>query len=293
VLLYLLFAVWPVKSNEVARCATQPCSGCATQRPGSSPAPTPSPSSTPTSGQQTPTPPQATPTPSALTYYPCVTVFGSSTEVPLDIRLLWIVGIAAALGSFVQVGTSFSTFVGNGNFLASWLWWYLLRAPIGIALAYLFYFAVRGGLVSASGSAADISPFGIAALAGLVGLFSKQASDKLEEVFRTAFRTAPGAGDDARTGKLGAPAITSLSPDRISIKSATKPVVVTIKGTGFTPGLTAMVDAKPRPTEPADATALKMTLADADLAAPATLSVTVKGPASAPVSNAVSLKIEE
>jgi len=38
--------------------------------------------------------------------------------------------------------------------------------------------------------------------AGLVGLFSKQGTDKLREIFDTAFRVAPGYGDDARSDSI-------------------------------------------------------------------------------------------
>jgi len=37
--------------------------------------------------------------------------------------------------------------------------------------------------------AGDLSPYGITALAGLTGMFSKQATDKLREVFDDFFRT--------------------------------------------------------------------------------------------------------
>jgi hypothetical protein len=50
--------------------------------------------------------------------------------------------------------------------------------------------------------AADFNPYGTAAVAGLVGIFSKQATDKLEEVFTNLFRTEPGKGDDERRNKL-------------------------------------------------------------------------------------------
>jgi hypothetical protein len=120
------------------------------------------------------------------------------------------VGVAAALGSFVHVATSFATYIGNGKFDVRWLWWYVLRTPIGVALALVVYFAIRGGLLTASSlSTADINPFGIAALSGLVGLFSKQATDKLEETFKTLFRTAAETGDPTRGDKLNLPVPTT------------------------------------------------------------------------------------
>ena len=49
-----------------------------------------------------------------------------------------------------------------------------------------------------------MNPFGIAALGGLAGMFSKQATDKLNEVFSTMFKTSSNSGDNNRSGKLSA-----------------------------------------------------------------------------------------
>jgi hypothetical protein len=72
-----------------------------------------------------------------------------------------------------------------------------------MALALIFYFVVRGGLLSTGAAASDMSAFGVAAVAGLAGMFSKQATDKLRELFDNLFRTEQGHGDDARSDKLG------------------------------------------------------------------------------------------
>ena len=104
-------------------------------------------------------------------------------------RYLAIVVVAGALGSYIHAATSFSDFVGNRRLFESWSWWYLLRPFIGMALALMTYFAVRGGLVASSTAADALSPYGIATIAGLAGMFSKQASDKLREVFENLFKT--------------------------------------------------------------------------------------------------------
>ena len=121
-----------------------------------------------------------------------------------DERLILLVIIAGMLGSFVHGATSLGDFIGNNKFNRNWAWFYLLRPTIGMALALVFYFVVRGGFLTTSGGAKDINPYGIAALAGLVGMFSKQATDKLSEVFSTLFRAAQGEGDDKRQGSLNA-----------------------------------------------------------------------------------------
>lgn len=121
-----------------------------------------------------------------------------------DERLLLLVICAGALGSYVHAATSYSTYVGNRKFIASWTWWYLLRPFVGVALAMVVYFSIRGGflLLVNVDKASDVNPYGVAAIASLVGLFSKQAADKLNELFSTLFRPAPGEGDTVRRDSL-------------------------------------------------------------------------------------------
>jgi hypothetical protein len=132
-----------------------------------------------------------------------ISVFGIRSTPSPDGALLMLVVLASAVGSYVHAATSFSTYVGNRALAHSWIWWYLLRVFIGASLALLVYFAFRGGLL-AQNADAEINPYGIAALAGLSGLFSKQATDKLHEVFDTLFSVGKGYGDDTRKGGLNA-----------------------------------------------------------------------------------------
>lgn len=129
-------------------------------------------------------------------------LFVTPFEIADDLRLLLIVVLSGAAGSSIAAQTSFATYVGNRSLVASWSWWYVLRPFIGMTLALVFYFVIRGGLLSVNSEADTISPYGVAAVAALVGLFSKQATDKLEEVFTTLFRTETGKGDDARGDKV-------------------------------------------------------------------------------------------
>lgn len=129
-------------------------------------------------------------------------VFGrEAVKLSDDARLMLIVLATGALGSYVHSATSFVSYVGNRRLRLSWAWWYLLRPLIGLALALIFYFVIRGGLLSTTANPEELSVYGVAAVAGLVGMFSKQATDKLREVFDTMFRTQAG-GDKARADKL-------------------------------------------------------------------------------------------
>ena len=130
-------------------------------------------------------------------------IFGFELPIGTETRFLLLVIISAGLGSFIHASTSFVSYVGNKRLVMSWAWWYIVRPFIGMSLALIFYFVIRGGLLSTGTSTTDISVFGIAAVAGLVGMFSKQATDKLGEVFETLFRTKQGVGDDERKDKLG------------------------------------------------------------------------------------------
>jgi hypothetical protein len=110
-------------------------------------------------------------------------------DVWMEVRFLALVAVAGALGSFIHLATSFADYVGNRQFVKSWEWWYVLRPFVGSALALSVYFAARGGLISGGAGAGNLSPYGVAALAGLTGMFSKQATDKLREVFENLFKT--------------------------------------------------------------------------------------------------------
>ncbi len=112
---------------------------------------------------------------------------------------LAIVMISGALGAFVHIATSFASYAGNRTLSPSWFWWFLLRPAIGAAMALLAYFILRSGLLLDGNLGTDVTPFGIAALSGLVGLVSKQFIDKLKNVSDSAFDTEQ---DEQRTDKL-------------------------------------------------------------------------------------------
>ncbi|MGH9631444.1 MAG: hypothetical protein ACRD7E_24330, partial [Bryobacteraceae bacterium] len=80
---------------------------------------------------------------------------------------------------------------------SSWAWWYFLRPWIGAALALVVYFVIRAGLITGAGEAAtaNLNPYGIASLAALSGMFSRQATEKLKDVFENVCATNSGNGN--------------------------------------------------------------------------------------------------
>ncbi len=107
--------------------------------------------------------------------------------VSWEVRLILIVVSTGVLGSFVQGASSLIRYLGEQRLEQSYRWWYILRPFIGGTLAMIFYFTIRGGFLSVNAGAESISHFGMAATAGMVGLFSRYAVDKLREVFMTMF----------------------------------------------------------------------------------------------------------
>lgn len=167
-----------------------------------------------------------------------------SVHVSKTTGLLLLALLMGAIGGYVHAATSFVSYLGNRQFKASWGWWYVLRALIGAALALFAYVALRGGFLTGStSSSTNINAYGVATICGLVGLFSKQATDKLEEIFNTAFHTKAGIGDEQRRDSItpDTPTVNALEPHVISISN---PGPIAIKGAGFereAPGKKAIV----------------------------------------------------
>jgi hypothetical protein len=206
--------------------------------------------------------------------------FGQCINTSFDERLILLVIIAGILGSFVHAATSLADYIGNDNFNKNWTWFYLLRPAIGMSLALVFYFVIRGGFLTTSGGAKDINPFGIAALAGLVGMFSKQATDKLSEVFSTLFKASVGEGDDKRSGSLheeNAPKISSVTPPSLSAGVAGQSL--TIIGSNFTEKSIAHLNNTAQNTTFVDATKLTVPVDIALVASVGSLTLKVVNPA--------------
>jgi hypothetical protein len=157
----------------------------------------------------------------------------------LEERLILLVVVAGALGSYIHSATSYADFRGNRKFEPSWLMWYVLRPFVGVSLALVVYFAIRGGVLSAvlsadtANDATKINPFGIAAIAGLTGMFSKQAADKLAEVFSTLFKSQGDANRQDALVPAAPPEIKKLDPIEGPLAGGTN---VTLTGAGFTAG---------------------------------------------------------
>jgi hypothetical protein len=204
-----------------------------------------------------------------------------------DTALIGLTAIMGAIGASVFIAVSFSDYVGNRRFAKSWIWFYLVRLFVGPALAIIFYFTLRGGFLATSSSGTDINAYGVAALAGLVGLFSKQAGDKLHQVFDALFQVDPSHGDAARGDSVTnpAPTISGIEP---KLTTTAETLTFTVQGTGFIESSLAYVGRSiggeqptlvKRDTTFASESELKVTLVTDDVAQAGQLWISVTNPA--------------
>jgi len=107
--------------------------------------------------------------------------------IPFELRMILLVLLAGALGSYIHMATSFSYFIGVKKFEMTWYWWYWLRLPIGAVLALIFSMLVQGGIFVIPASGSEANPVSVIGLAGLIGMFSRQAIEKLRDIFDTVF----------------------------------------------------------------------------------------------------------
>jgi hypothetical protein len=116
-------------------------------------------------------------------------------EVPYQItretQLLLLAIFAGALGSYIHALRSFAAFTGNRQLVGSWFLFYVTKPVVGASLAVLFYAAIRGGFVAGSpADAKSVNPFGVFAVAGMVGMFADKAGDKLRDIFDSLFKAS-------------------------------------------------------------------------------------------------------
>ena len=215
-------------------------------------------------------------------------VFGFNLRASPDARLFITVVAAGAVGSLVHGLTSFADYVGNRTLKRSWVWYLVLRTPIGIALALLFYVVLRGGLIAPTLSSATpdtgtkshawtlLNPYGLAAIAAMAGMFSKQATDKLSEVFDTLFKTDRPV--DRRDPLNQPPMISSADPATLTLGDATE---LAISGQNFSRDCVALVNGETRDVKWQSDTRLAITLLPKDVSAAGDLLVIVRNPGAA------------
>jgi hypothetical protein len=190
-------------------------------------------------------------------------------------QLLLLVILAGALGSYVHAIKSFGDYLGNRQLTSSWFVFYVTRPFMGMALALIFYAVLRGGFMA--GTPADakmVNPFGVLAIAGLVGMFADKATQKLSDVFDTIFTTK-----DDRKDPLGGLSISG--PATLTDASLTADYSQALTATGGTPNYTWSQTGLPSGLSLNPTTGEITGRATQATTAPAAITVTVKDSAGA------------
>ncbi len=121
-------------------------------------------------------------------------------QIPIstDLRLLAVVVLTGALGGQVHALRSFAWYVGNRRLKVSWLVRYFLTPFVAASLALVFYFVMRAGFFPANSTTQNMNVYGFAGLAGLVGLFSTMAVNKLRRMAEELLGPLENEGDPVR-----------------------------------------------------------------------------------------------
>jgi Putative Ig domain len=116
-------------------------------------------------------------------------LFCWSIKIRQEVRLILLVLFTGALGACMSALHSLATYLGERKLVESWFTFYLVRPLLGAGIGFIFYLVVRGGFLSGSNfDATTVNPFGVTAVAALVGMFCDPALQKLREVFLTLFK---------------------------------------------------------------------------------------------------------
>jgi hypothetical protein len=125
-------------------------------------------------------------------------VFGCRIPIRQESRMILLVLFTGAFGACMSGLPSLADYLGERKLVESWFTFYMTRPFVGGGIAFIFYLVIRGGFLAGTDvDTAAVNPFGIAAIAALVGMFSDRAILKLKEVSATVFKA-----DDPRSGKL-------------------------------------------------------------------------------------------
>jgi hypothetical protein len=124
-------------------------------------------------------------------------VEGSELPATLERSYLVLTLLFGMLGGSAHGLGSLMGFRGQRRLFRSWTLWYFALPLLGGIMAFIFYVAIRAGLLPTNATS-SMNLYGVGGISVLVGLFTDDATNKLGEVFRTMFRT----GGQDREGAL-------------------------------------------------------------------------------------------
>ncbi|OQP59565.1 hypothetical protein A3860_36865 [Niastella vici] len=144
----------------------------------------------------------------------------------LNTLLLILVALGGFLGNMIYISTSFTTFIGNGQFKKSWLLWYIVKPFTAAGLAIAIYFVFRGGFLNLNDDSSSINLYGLMTISILAGLFTDRTTLKLKEVFDVVL-TPREERKDPITNKIAELQVTNITAPKMQ---AGTPTPITIEG---------------------------------------------------------------
>lgn len=113
-------------------------------------------------------------------------------------NIICLIMTLGALGAHVQALISFADYIGNRQFEESWTFFYVKRPFVGATVSLLTFSVLRGGFADVGANSIDTnSIWGTVAIGLMAGLFSRQAMDKIAEIFGVMFSSRKVQRDDS------------------------------------------------------------------------------------------------
>lgn len=132
----------------------------------------------------------------------CIRSVNIGDTIQFNTLMLLLVAVAGFLGNMVHISTSFTTFIGAGQFKRSWLLWYCVKPFTAAALAVIVYFAFRAGFLNSNDPGNTLNIYGIMTISAFAGLFTDTATQKLKEIFEVIFQPKEARPDSLKDDKV-------------------------------------------------------------------------------------------
>jgi len=117
-----------------------------------------------------------------------VTFFFKEILLSHDERFILLTLLAGALGGLLVASRFFLTHLGKQVVATKWIFHYTALPFSGAALAIMFFFVLRGGLMNPEAPSSAINPLASMAMAVLIGMSSGRTTIRLMEVFEALFK---------------------------------------------------------------------------------------------------------
>lgn len=197
----------------------------------------------------------------------------SKNKLPNNTTVLWLIIIIGVLGASIHGITSVSEYVGNNTFDSNWALWYYLRPFVGALLALLSYWFLRAGLFTIDLSTQDL--YGILAVAGLIGIFSKQALYKISDIANAVFTSNH---ESNLKNKLYENPVPMVNEEAQSIVKGSPNPRIVIKGNNFVASTKVFLNNKELPSTTPNSSQLEVVLGEKNVATEGELILKIVNP---------------